>query len=174
MRPASAPGASAGVRLAVDVGTVRLGVAASDPAGVLASPLETLARGRGDLDRLCTLVRERDAVEVLVGLPRTLAGREGQSVTMAREYAAALSERIAPVPVTLVDERLTTVLAERQLQAAAAGGKRRGARARRAVVDQVAAVGILQSWLDSQAAGRRGRAGIPSPNAAAADPGGVA
>ena len=135
--------AGPGVRLAVDVGTVRVGVAASDPAGVLASPVETLARGRGDLDRLCTLVRERGAVEVLVGLPRTLAGREGQSVTMARDYAAALAERIAPVPVTLVDERLTTVLAERQLQAAGAGGKRRGARARRAVVDQVAAVGIL-------------------------------
>lgn len=140
-----------GVRLAVDVGSVRVGVAASDPDGVLASPVETLARGRGDLDRLVTLVHERGAVEVLVGLPRTLAGREGQAVTMARGYAAVLAERIDPVPVRLVDERLTTVVAERQLKAAFPAGKGRGARARRAVVDQVAAVGILQSWLDSWA-----------------------
>lgn len=192
--PGALPGATApGVRLAVDVGTVRVGVAASDPAGVLASPVETLARGRGDLDRLVALVTERQAVEVLVGLPRTLAGREGQAVTMAREYAAALAPRIAPVPVTLVDERLTTVVAERQLQSAAGrpppgrrgrggggsgrsrrsrrGGGGNGAVARRAVIDQVAAVGILQSWLDSRAAGVPGD--VRSLNAAAADPGGA-
>jgi len=189
--PGALPGATApGVRLAVDVGTVRVGVAASDPAGVLASPVETLARGRGDLDRLVALVTGRQAVEVLVGLPRTLAGREGQAVTMAREYAAALAPRIAPVPVTLVDERLTTVVAERQLQSAAGrpppgrrgrgggrggrsggGGGGNGAVARRAVIDQVAAVGILQSWLDSRAVGVPGD--IRSPNAAAADPGGA-
>lgn len=139
------PAPGPGVRVAVDVGSVRVGVAASDPAGVLASPVETLARGGGDLDRLAAIVEERKAVEVLVGLPRTLAGREGPSVTMARSYADAVGRRIAPVPVRLVDERLTTVVAERQLRS---GGRRGGARARRAVVDQVAAVAILQSWLD--------------------------
>src|SRR4051794_41657390 len=106
----------AGVRIGVDVGTVRVGVAASDPGGVLASPVVTLqrdSRGGRDLDELAALVAEREAVEVVVGLPRSLSGREGSAVAMAREYADALAARVAPVPVRLVDERLTTVVAQR-------------------------------------------------------------
>jgi putative Holliday junction resolvase len=81
----------------------------------------------------------------VVGLPVTLAGREGASAAMARDYAARLAERIAPVRVELLDERLTTVAAARKL----AGGGVRGARAKRAVIDQAAAVELLQHWLDS-------------------------
>ncbi len=135
-----------GVLLAVDVGTVRVGVAASDPDRLLASPVVTLARdareGR-DLTALTALVAERGAVEVLVGLPVTLAGREGASAEMARGYATELARRIAPVPVRLADERLTTVSASRAL---AASGRR--GPAARAVIDQAAAVALLQAELD--------------------------
>ncbi len=141
---------SGGVRLAVDVGTVRVGVAGSDPDGVLAVPLDALRRGAGDVARLAELVRERGAVEVVVGLPRTLTGREGPSVEMARSYAADLADRIAPVPVTFVDERLTTAAAERQLRASrprrsAKAGARDRASGR---LDSLAAAGILQTYLD--------------------------
>ena len=136
-----------GVRIGVDVGTVRVGVAASDPGGVLASPLATLARdprGAADLDRLARLVADREAVEVVVGLPRSLSGKSGPAARSAREYAEALASRIHPVPVRLSDERLTTVAATRRL---AEGGIR--GRKGRQVVDRSAAVLILQGWLDA-------------------------
>jgi putative Holliday junction resolvase len=139
-----------GVWLGVDVGTVRVGVARSDPRGVLATPLETLRRdvsGGRDLADLAGLVREHEAVGVVVGLPLTLAGREGLSAQMARDYAERLGQIIDPIPVELVDERLTTVTAGRTL---AQRGVRR--RARRAVIDQAAAVEILQNWLDARSA----------------------
>jgi putative Holliday junction resolvase len=134
------------VVIAVDVGTVRVGVAASDATGTLASPVTTLRRdprGDTDLDALAGLVKEREAVEVVVGNPVTLAGRSGSSAGMARDYAVALAERIAPVPVRLVDERLTTVVGQQGLRAA-------GVRARdqKDVVDQAAAVALLQGVLD--------------------------
>ena len=136
-----------GVRIGVDVGSVRVGVAASDPGGILASPLATLARDpRGDADiaKLARLVAEREAVEVVVGLPRSLSGRSGPAVTIAKAYASALAERVAPVPVRLSDERLTTVEATRRLAEAGTRG-RKG----RQVVDRSAAVLILQGWLDA-------------------------
>jgi putative Holliday junction resolvase len=138
----------AGVWIGVDVGTVRVGVARSDPSGVLASPVATLRRdtrtGR-DLDELAQLVRELDAAGVVVGLPRTLAGREGSAAALARAYGEALAGRIAPVPVRHVDERLTTVSAQRKLHQNGV----RGSRAVRAVIDQAAAVELLQHWLDT-------------------------
>jgi putative pre-16S rRNA nuclease len=137
-----------GIWFGVDVGTVRVGVARSDPRGVLAVPVRTLARDRRtgrDLDELAALVAEYEAAGVVVGLPRTLAGREGPSAEMAREYGAALAPRVAPVPVEYVDERLTTVSAQRKLHQ---GGIR--GRAGRAVIDQAAAVELLQHWLDQR------------------------
>jgi putative Holliday junction resolvase len=142
-----------GVRLAVDVGTVRVGVAVSDPDGILATPVVTLARdteSAGDIDEIATLVAERSVVEVVVGLPRTLRGRDGTSAHLARQYAADLAPRIAPVPVVLVDARMTSVTANRIL-----AERRVPGRSRRAVVDQIAAVEILQSRLDELRA-RRG------------------
>ena len=136
-----------GARLGVDVGSVRVGVAVSDPGGVLASPLVTLPRdaaGGSDLDRLAELVREREAVEVVVGLPTSLSGRRGPAARGAEEYAAALAARVAPVPVRLTDERLTTVAASRTLSERGISGRRQ-----RPVVDQAAAVLILQGWLDA-------------------------
>lgn len=134
-----------GVRLGVDVGTVRVGVAVSDPDGILATPLVTLARGQGDQARLAELVIEYRAVEVVVGLPVTLRGQEGPAAVQAREYGRSLSQVIAPVPVQLADERMSTVLASRRLSERGVRGRRQ-----RAVVDQVAAVEILQGWLDAR------------------------
>lgn len=131
-----------GVRIGVDVGSVRVGVAASDPDGILATPVATLPRDAA-LDALVALVVEREAVEVVVGHPRHLSGAAGASAQDAEAFAAALRERV-DVPVTLVDERLTTVSATRTLAGRGVRGK-----AQRAVVDQAAAVAILQSVLDA-------------------------
>lgn len=136
-----------GVRVGVDVGTVRVGVAVSDRDALIATPLVTLARdasGGRDLAELAAIVVEHEAVEVIVGLPRHLSGRAGPAAEAATAYADALAALVAPVPVRLVDERLSTVSAERSL---AASGVR--SRKRRPVVDQAAAVVILQSALDS-------------------------
>ncbi|USX55883.1 Holliday junction resolvase RuvX [Lentzea sp. HUAS12] len=138
-----------GRRLGVDVGSVRVGISLSDPGAFLATPLVTLQRDekRGsDLTELVRLVAEHDVVEVVVGLPKTLAGRHGPAAESAAAYAAALAERIAPVPVRLSDERLTTVVVSRVLAQRGVKGKKQ-----RAVVDQAAAVEILQSWLDARA-----------------------
>ncbi|ATO62574.1 Holliday junction resolvase RuvX [Mycobacterium avium] len=141
-----------GRRLGIDVGSVRIGVACSDPDAVLATPVETVRRDRSGkhLRRLAALVTELEAVEVVVGLPRTLADRTGTSALDAIDLADQLARRIAPTPVRLADERLTTVAAQRSLRAA---GVR--ARAQRAVIDQAAAVAILQSWLDQRRAATR-------------------
>jgi putative Holliday junction resolvase len=146
-----------GRRLGIDVGSVRIGVAASDPDGILATPVETVRRDRSGrhVRRLAELAAELDAVEVIVGLPRTLADRTGRSAQDAIELSEALARRVAPTPVRLADERLTTVSAERSLRAA---GVR--AREQRAVIDQAAAVAILQSWLDE----RRARGDKPAAN----------
>lgn len=135
-----------GVRLGIDVGAVRVGVARSDPSGVLATPVETVARdaARGtDLARIVDLVVEYCVVEVIVGLPCGLSGKDGDASAQARKYAVAIARRVRPVPVRVVDERLSTVTAERALREAGVKGRRR-----RPVVDQAAAVVILQSALD--------------------------
>jgi putative holliday junction resolvase len=140
-----------GVRLGVDVGTVRVGVARSDPDGMLATPIETVARGQTDLDRLAELVAEYDAIEVIVGLPRSLSGRDSHAATAARDYARELARvlrgRGITAPVRLVDERMSTVSAEQAMRAA---GMTR--RKQRAVVDQAAAVVILQHAMESERA----------------------
>jgi putative pre-16S rRNA nuclease len=134
-----------GVRLGVDVGSVRVGVARCDASGLLATPVATLKRGAGDLADLAALVVESEAVEVVVGLPLSLSGRPGPAAEAAREYAAQLASRIAPIGVRLVDERLSTVGATRDLQAAGINS-RRG----RSLIDQAAAVIILQAALDAE------------------------
>ena len=139
-----------GPRIGVDVGSVRVGVATCDPGGLLATPLTTLDRdqtGQRDLDRLAVMVAEAGAVEVVVGLPRSLDGSEGPAAETARRYAARVAARVAPVPVRLVDERLTTVDAHRFLRDSGVPGRRQ-----RSVVDQAAAVLILQNALDAERA----------------------
>lgn len=135
-----------GVRLGVDPGDARIGVARCDPSGVLATPVETVRRGKGDLRRIHQIATAEEAVEIVVGLPRSLSGSEGPAAVKAREFADRLARRVAPVAVRLVDERLTTVTATAMLR-----DQRKGAK-QRAVVDQVAAVVILQQALDSERA----------------------
>ena len=138
----------AGVRLGVDVGSVRVGLAASDPGGILATPIKTLERDlKSDTDQvaIAAVVLERDVLEVVVGLPRSLSGGEGPAAAGARSYATAMAALISPTPVRLIDERLTTIDAHRQLRDSGLAG-----RAQRAVVDQAAAVLILQAALDAE------------------------
>ncbi|MBA8795106.1 putative Holliday junction resolvase [Friedmanniella endophytica] len=147
-----------GRRLAVDLGDARIGVAASDPGGALAVPVTTVTAGPGELDALVALVAEYEPIEVVVGLPRTLAGDEGIAATKIRRRAEALASRLAtdpqlssagiPVPsVRLVDERLSTAQAVKQFH-------QQGIRSRdfRRVIDQAAAQAILEQALDAERA----------------------
>jgi putative Holliday junction resolvase len=164
-----------GSRVGVDVGSVRVGLAASDPDGVVATPVETVPRDAAgwtrylkalaapavagspatvpapptDLARIAAEVEERFAAVVYVGLPRHLSGSEGSASQAARVYAGALASVVAPVPVRLVDERMSTVSAHQALHASGRSGRRH-----RQVVDQAAAVVILQSALEAERAGR--------------------
>lgn len=133
--------------MALDVGDRTIGVAVSDALGVAAHPVETIRRTRleADLDRIATLVQEREATEVIVGLPRMLDGSLGVQAEKTQAFTDALKPAI-PVPVVLWDERLSTVAAERALIASGLTRKRR-----KGVVDQVAAVFFLQGYLDFRA-----------------------
>jgi putative holliday junction resolvase len=134
-----------GVRLGVDVGSVRVGVARSDAGAALASPLETVRWGPTAVSEVARLAAENEAVEVVVGLAVGLAGREGKAAAAGRSFAAALASQLAPVPVRLVDERFTTVLAHAALQ-----NTGQDSRARREKVDKVAAAVLLQGALDAE------------------------
>ncbi|MGB7448483.1 MAG: Holliday junction resolvase RuvX [Ornithinimicrobium sp.] len=137
-----------GVRLGVDVGTVRVGLAVSDPEGRLASPVGTLSRdvrGGSDLTQIAEHARQRQVLEVVVGLPKSLSGGEGVAAEQARDYARALHQALNGVDVRLWDERLTTVDATRHLRTSGVAARRR-----RDTVDQAAAVLILQAAMDAE------------------------
>jgi putative Holliday junction resolvase len=138
-----------GVRIGVDVGKARVGVARSDRDALLATPVATLARGANTVAELHALALELEPVEIVVGLPISLSGRDTASTTDAREFARALAQAVG-VPVRLVDERLSTVTAQRNLREA---GRR--ARGSRPVIDQAAAVIILQNALDFERSATR-------------------
>jgi putative holliday junction resolvase len=148
-RPSAGGPQRTGRVLGVDVGTVRVGLALSDPTATLASPLETLRRAKNhaDLDRLAALVVEHEVTEVVVGEPVHLSGASGASAQDAADYAQELADRIPDVPVILIDERLSTVTAANHLRQ---GGI--DSRKQRSVIDQAAAVVILQQFLDSRRA----------------------
>jgi len=134
--------------LAVDLGERRIGLALSDPSGTLASPLRTIeVSGDPERDRLAVVdaAREAEAQVIVVGLPRSLSGRESPAARRARVEASALAEVAGEIKVELHDERFTTREADRAL---ADAGKRR--RERRAHVDAAAAAIILQSYLDAK------------------------
>jgi putative holliday junction resolvase len=131
-----------GIRIGVDVGRARVGVARSDPDGLLAVPVETVARDDDSIARLVAIGREYEAREFLVGLPIGLHGGDTASTQDARAFAAALAAS-ADAPVRLVDERLSTVSAHSALRQSG-----RSQRQSRTIVDQVAAVVLLQQALD--------------------------
>jgi putative Holliday junction resolvase len=136
-----------GVRLGIDPGDARIGVASCDPHGILATPVETVPRGSGDLDRVAALAAELGAEVIYIGLPRSLSGGEGPAAGRVREFARELAARLAPRELRLVDERLSTVTAEAVLRDRGKKGRKR-----RAVVDQAAAVVILQGAIDTERA----------------------
>jgi putative holliday junction resolvase len=133
-----------GRMLGLDVGTKTIGVAVSDPLGMLASPVRTLSRRsvRDDTEVIAALAAELGVDTIVVGLPYELDGSEARSARLARQIGAAVSARMG-LPVRYVDERYSSVDATRQLIAAGMSRERR-----RQVIDQQAAVVILQSFLD--------------------------
>ncbi|MFE9425382.1 Holliday junction resolvase RuvX [Kitasatospora sp. NPDC006697] len=134
-----------GRRIAVDVGDARIGVASCDPDGLIATPVETVPAGGKAPARLKQIVEEYDAIEVVVGLPCSLSGKEGPASAKVRAWAGRFATLVAPVPVRLVDERMTTVTA-------AAGMRASGVKAKkgRSAIDQAAAVVILQAALETE------------------------
>ncbi|QIG40695.1 Holliday junction resolvase RuvX [Microbacterium sp. 4R-513] len=147
-----------GVRLGIDVGKARVGVARSDPDGLLATPVETVARDDGSIARILALGDEHSVFEYVVGLPIGLSGGDTPSTVDAREFASTLAEA-STVPVRLVDERLSTVSAHSALR-----GAGRNQRESRRIVDQVAAVVLLQQALDVEKSSGR-PPGTPVPPA---------
>jgi putative pre-16S rRNA nuclease len=136
-----------GRRLAVDVGDARIGVASCDPDGLLATPVETVP-GRdvpAARRRLAALTAEYEPLEVVVGLPRSLSGREGPAAAKVRAFARQLAEDVAPVVVRLVDERMSTVTASQGMRSSGVSAKKGRSR-----IDQAAAVVILQSALETE------------------------
>lgn len=160
--------AATGRRLGVDVGRARIGVAVSDPAGLLATPVETVRRVADETDapdpgaiaRVRELAVAHDVVEIIVGLPLSLSGASTASTDDARRFAEALAAEVLAVdagadgiPVRLVDERMSTVVAQSHLHASGRGGSGKRGRTQRQQIDQAAAVVILQGALDQYARG---------------------
>ena len=133
-----------GVRLGIDVGKARVGVARCDPDGMLAVPVETVPRSESSIDRLVELSVEYEPLEFVVGLPVNMRGDDTASTVDAREFAAAVHERTG-IPVRLVDERLSTVAAHAALRSSGRTQKNS-----RSIVDQVAAVVLLQQAIDTE------------------------
>lgn len=133
------------VRLALDPGSVRIGVARS--AGALAFPVTTVTRGDGDLERIAQLVQEYAVTEIVIGVPISMSGVEGASAATAREFAGAVSKHLTQVVVRLVDERLTTVQAAQAMR-----GAGRSAKSQKSVIDAAAATLLLQHVIDAEAA----------------------
>uniref|UniRef100_UPI0030C8C85D Holliday junction resolvase RuvX n=1 Tax=Enterococcus faecium TaxID=1352 RepID=UPI0030C8C85D len=133
-----------GVRLGIDVGRARVGVARSDPDGMLAVPVETVPRDDASIDRIVQIAQEYDLLEFVVGLAGNMQRPVTPSTTDAREFAAALQVR-SGLPVRLVDERLSTVTAHAALRSSGRSQKKS-----RSIVDQVAAVVLLQQAIDME------------------------
>lgn len=148
---AASSGWRRGVRLCLDWGKARIGVAACDADGVLSYPVETVANGPGTMKRLKALVAEYEPMEIIMGMPTDLRGRQGIAASAMLENAHRVVRAVGQ-PVRLVDERLTTAAAARRL--AAAG---RDSRHRRSVIDQAAAVAILEQAVEIEK-----RSGLPA------------
>lgn len=145
-----------GVRLGIDVGRARVGVARCDPDGMLAVPVETVPRNDDSVERIAQLVSEYEPIEIAVGLPVNMQGTDTPSTQDARDFAAAVSARTT-VPVRLVDERLSTVSAHAALRASGRNQKNS-----RSIVDQVAAVVLLQQAIDvEKSTGNPAGAAVP-------------
>ncbi len=145
--------------LGIDHGTARIGLAISDEMELVASPLKTLDASREPLRQIARIVHERGIARIIIGLPLRMSGEHGEAAARVEQFATSLSKALHhEVPVELTDERLSSVEAEASLSRAGVTDRR----ARREVVDQLAAVVILQGWLNE----RRGPAGFLLPEEA--------
>lgn len=147
-KPSASDDPGSGRRLGIDVGMVRIGVAVSDPEGILASPVETVpaAVDGSDVTRVMELVRHYEVVEIVVGLPVALRGNATASTYAALQFAEDLREAAAhTLPVRMVDERMSTMAATQAFQASGISAKKG-----RKKIDQAAAVHILQGWIDAR------------------------
>lgn len=133
------------VRVAFDVGTVRIGVATCDPGGILASPQAAILAGTDSITTALKVIDEYQPSEIIVGLPVTLKGTESSSTHIARDWACQLEAAVA-LPVILIDERLTTVQAQSSFAQAGIGQKKSRQR-----IDSAAAAVLLQHYLDTLA-----------------------
>lgn len=129
--------------LGIDFGEARIGIAATDDFGILAHPVETIDRAKTDaIERIAELVRIKRSHTLVVGLPLRMDGSEGDSAAKVRDFAERLQQRISGVPLVFVDETLSTARAAEKLRDAG-----RSARNQKNVIDQAAAVEILNYWM---------------------------
>jgi len=134
-----------GRRIAFDYGDVRTGVALCDPDGILASPLTVLqSRDKDFLNHIVELITQHEAIHIYIGLPVHMSGTEGESVEKVRAFSQSLAERVN-VPISMVDERLSTVSAQRQLKDAGVSSKDS-----KGLIDAMAAVAILEQGLSRE------------------------
>ncbi|HED11306.1 MAG TPA: Holliday junction resolvase RuvX [Caldithrix abyssi] len=140
------------ILMALDIGSVRIGVSVSDGLGMLAHPLTTLKMGKKDtlpIGEIQSLIREKNVRRLIVGMPYTMKGTDSLQTAKIKEYVLEL-EKALTIPVETIDERLTTKMATEQLRAVGKKGSKN-----RNIIDQVAAVNILQLYLDKEKINRR-------------------
>ncbi len=132
-------------KMSLDLGDRRIGIAISDPLGIIANPLETYTRTsiKADIAHIAELVKSQNVDCIILGLPINMDGTEGERVQKSRDFGMLLSENIPDVKIDYMDERWTTVSAEKMLIDADVSREKR-----KTVIDKVAATIILQSYLD--------------------------
>ena len=133
-----------GRKLGLDFGSTRIGVAICDPDGILATPFSTLPSGPGLNEEISSICKSEEIVTIVVGLPRSLNGKISHAANLVNDFIAQLTAHLPDLPILTFDERFTTTLANQALRASG-----RSAKEGRAVIDQIAAVNILQSYLDA-------------------------
>lgn len=134
--------------LAIDHGDARIGIAATDPVGIMAHPVETIHISAGDpIERIALIVSERQIKQLVLGLPLHINGNEGPAAIKVRKFGKHLRQRLPNLPLHFCDETFTTVSAYEKLHEAGFSKKRK-AKQQRAIIDQAAAVEILNNWLE--------------------------
>lgn len=133
-----------GRKLGLDFGSIRIGVAISDPDGILATPFSTLPSGPELIAQISSICKSEEIVAIVVGLPRSLSGEISHAANLVNDFVVQLTAHLPDLPILTFDERFTTTLANQALRASG-----RSAKDGRAVIDQIAAVNILQSYLDA-------------------------
>ena len=129
--------------LGIDYGDARIGIAATDPLGILAHPVETIEIRKTDpIERIAELVTARSIKTLVIGLPLNLDGEEGPAAEKARSMGQKITRRLPDLPLIYVDESMTTVTAASKLREAG-----RSARRQKSIIDQAAAVEILENWM---------------------------